>query len=99
MTVLDTETGQVTFLPLAEVAKDMRHYLVVVIDEEDEMSEVPLPEALAGLYRYGEPPSVGTDCRGSGIYDCPCEADGPDGLCACCRSGDENGSCRDHAGA
>jgi len=41
----------------------------------------------------GESPSVETDCRGSGIYDCPCEADGPDGLCACCRSGESNGSC------
>jgi hypothetical protein len=41
----------------------------------------------------GEPPRAGTDCRGSGIYDCPCEADGPDGLCGCCRRGEENGSC------
>jgi hypothetical protein len=41
----------------------------------------------------GEGPRTETDCRGSGIYDCPCEADGPDGLCACCRRGDENGSC------
>ena len=41
----------------------------------------------------GEPPRTTTDCRGSGIYDCPCEADGPDGLCSCCRSGECNGSC------
>jgi hypothetical protein len=41
----------------------------------------------------GESPSVETDCRGSGIYDCPCEADGPDGRCSCCRSGECNGSC------
>lgn len=47
----------------------------------------------------GQSPSIETDCRGSGIYDCPCEADGlgdgdePDGLCACCRSGECNGSC------
>lgn len=41
----------------------------------------------------GEPPRAETDCRGSGVYDCPCEADGPDGLCDCCRRGDENGSC------
>lgn len=41
----------------------------------------------------GEPPRLPTDCRGSGIYDCPCEADGPDGLCSCCRSGERNGSC------
>jgi hypothetical protein len=42
----------------------------------------------------GEPPRLETDCRGSGIYDCPCEADGPDGVCSCCRSGECNGSCR-----
>jgi hypothetical protein len=41
----------------------------------------------------GEAPRTETDCRGSGIYDCPCEADGPDGLCSCCRSGECNGSC------
>ena len=41
----------------------------------------------------GQSPSVETDCRGSGIYDCPCEADAPDGLCSCCRSGECNGSC------
>lgn len=41
----------------------------------------------------GESPRTETDCRGSGIYDCPCEADGPDGLCSCCRSGECNGSC------
>ena len=41
----------------------------------------------------GEPPRTETGCRGSGIYDCPCEADGPDGLCSCCRSGECNGSC------
>lgn len=41
----------------------------------------------------GEPPRTETDCRGSGVYDCPCEADGPDGLCSCCRSGESNGSC------
>lgn len=41
----------------------------------------------------GEPPRTETDCRGSGWYDCPCEADGPDGLCPCCRNGDCNGSC------
>ena len=41
----------------------------------------------------GEAPRIATDCRGSGIYDCPCEADGPDGLCSCCRSGECSGSC------
>jgi len=41
----------------------------------------------------GEPPRAETGCRGSGIYDCPCEADGQDGLCSCCRSGECNGSC------
>ena len=40
----------------------------------------------------GEPPRIETDCR-HGNYDCPCEADGPDGLCSCCRKGECNGSC------
>lgn len=41
----------------------------------------------------GEASRIETDCRGSGWYDCPCEADGQDGLCSCCRSGECNGSC------
>ena len=42
-----------------------------------------------------EPPRADTDCAcRSGVGDdCPCEADGPDGLCACCRTGEHNGSC------
>jgi hypothetical protein len=31
-------------------------------------------------------------CCGSGDY-CPCDADGPDGMCECCRDGDHNGRC------
>lgn len=39
-----------------------------------------------------EAPRTDTDCVCHGD-SCPCEADGPDGLCACCRSGQCNGSC------
>jgi hypothetical protein len=37
-------------------------------------------------------------CTAAGFDECPCEADGPDGLCACCRDGDHRGSCADPAG-
>jgi len=47
----------------------------------------------------GESSRTGTDCRGSGWHDCPCETDGPDGLCSCCRSGEQNGSCGNPAPA
>jgi len=37
-----------------------------------------------------------TDCRCRiGSPECPCEADGNDGLCRCCRTGEHNGSCWD----
>jgi hypothetical protein len=32
-------------------------------------------------------------CKSGDGEDCPCEADGPDGLCACCRTGDHRGAC------
>jgi hypothetical protein len=34
-----------------------------------------------------------TDCACPDGDECPCEADGPDGLCACCRTSDHRGSC------
>ena len=38
-----------------------------------------------------EPPRTETDCACGD--DCPCDANGPDGLCACCRNGDHDGRC------
>jgi hypothetical protein len=32
-------------------------------------------------------------CAAPGEESCPCYANDPDGLCACCRGGDCNGSC------
>lgn len=44
-----------------------------------------------------ERPRTETDCRCSigGGEECPCEADGDDGLCACCRApdGEHRGTC------
>lgn len=47
-----------------------------------------------------EPPRAETDCvcKVGGGEDCPCEADGPDGLCACCRTGGHDGSCASPGG-
>lgn len=56
------------------------------------------PVVYDGNPEDGEPPRAETDCRGSGWYDCPCDADGPDGLCSCCRNGECNGSCEPRRG-
>jgi hypothetical protein len=50
---------------------------------------------MAELIQDVEPPRAETDCRCGSWQpgNCPCEADGPDGLCGCCRDGDHNGSC------
>lgn len=41
-----------------------------------------------------EPPRDDADCRcGPDSERCPCDANGDDGLCSCCREGDCNGSC------
>lgn len=51
-----------------------------------------------GDWKAEERPRSETDCvcRLGGADECPCEADGPDGLCACCRDDDRDDS---HRGA
>lgn len=47
-----------------------------------------------GCGQDGGRPRDESDCRCGGMGgECPCEADGGDGLCSCCRNGDCNGSC------
>jgi hypothetical protein len=54
-------------------------------------------EAVARAVTPGQevsPPRDESDCCCGGTgEECPCEADGDDGLCSCCRNGDCNGAC------
>ena len=46
-----------------------------------------------GLELHDEDERAETDCHCPVGDSCPCEADGPDGLCTCCRAGHHSGSC------
>jgi hypothetical protein len=49
-------------------------------------TRVAAPAFVAGPAEAEEWPRAETDCAcRAGGDECPCEADGPDGLCACCR--------------
>jgi hypothetical protein len=53
--------------------------------------EAACPEC--GLELDDDDSRAETDCQCPVGEPCPCEADGSDGLCRCCRDGDHRGSC------
>jgi hypothetical protein len=63
------------------------------VNPSAELAEVVDRAAMPGQEDV-EPPRDESDCRcGPNSERCPCEADGDDGLCSCCRNGDCNGRC------
>jgi hypothetical protein len=63
-------------------------------DLEDAVPNSTFPETvglIADALDRGERPRTETDCACPVGDSCPCQADGEDGLCACCRAGDHNG--------
>jgi hypothetical protein len=83
--------------PPDELAEVFVDYLHEITDGgwDGQMREVTDEDG--GATDESESPRADTDCicKAGGSEDCPCEADGPDGLCACCRTGDHRGSCVD----
>jgi hypothetical protein len=62
LTVRDTQTGDVAFLPAADIGADLGRYLIIGYGDEE--TEVAPLEAVTLLFAYGESLGMGTPACG-----------------------------------